>query len=96
MVEASLKAALSRLAAKEGDFARAGRLLREAFATGTLERESYAEALLCLGEALLSAGKSGEARQCLGSAKEEYSALVQNGYRTRESDKIETLLARNP
>ena len=82
---------LSRFEAANGNLVSAQRYLKKALQSSRLNRESYAHALLVLGEAALDAGKKTKARSYLEKARKEFSILVQNGYRENELARISEL-----
>jgi tetratricopeptide (TPR) repeat protein len=91
--EAHTKTLLARLAALQGDFDGAHKWLNEAVSGGLIAGEVSARAHLWLGTTLHEAGRAEEAVELLKVSKKEYSKLVRNGYRRRELDNVERMLA---
>jgi len=91
--EAYAKALLSRLEADSREFDKARRLLEEAITSSRLSSEMHALSHLWLGSAMLEAGEREQAGRHLKEARNVFAKLVDEGYRTRELELTEKLLA---
>jgi len=86
--KASAKATLAQFYARKGEIEKAEKTLEEALGIGNLSRDTYAETYLILGGEALKAGKPQKAEKFLKTAEEEYSHLVEKGYREDELKRV--------